>query len=169
MRAETHISDIERNRERYDSNSERSDISYTPYLPNDASISSLNHRDESNFGCDAVNFKNSLVLERESMKKTQREKVDMFIKKKTLISSAEMDHQSQQLSNLKNRRKNHNEYSDRKGSQQMVLSDGYQQSYVLAPEYMVKRGASPYEFNRTINNISIQPALNNWDQKRPYQ
>lgn len=50
-----------------------------------------------------------------------------------------MDHQSQQLSNLKNRRKNKNEFSDRKVSQQMVLPDGYQQSYVLAPEYLVKR------------------------------
>jgi hypothetical protein len=65
------------------------------------------NKEESNFGCDAVTFKNSLVMERESMKKTQREKIDMFVKKKTYIGN-EGDHQSQQLQNLKNRRKSKN-------------------------------------------------------------
>lgn len=41
------------------------------------------------------------------MKKTQREKIDMFVKKKTYIGN-EGDHQSQQLQNLKNRRKSKN-------------------------------------------------------------
>ena len=60
------ISDLERLKDQ----SEISRISYTPMIPLDQSIYSVNEKMlESNFGGDAVNFKNSLVFERESMKK----------------------------------------------------------------------------------------------------
>ena len=66
------ISDLERLKDQ----SEISRISYTPMIPLDQSIYSVNEKMlESNFGGDAVNFKNSLVLERESMKKNHFEKM----------------------------------------------------------------------------------------------
>ena len=72
-RTQTIISDLERLKEP----SDISRISYSPLIPLDQSIYSVNDKMlESNFGGDAVNFKNSLVLERESMKKNQFEKME---------------------------------------------------------------------------------------------
>jgi hypothetical protein len=92
---------------------ERSELSYLPYLRQESSVSTINHREESSFGFDAVSFKNSLVYERESMKRVGKRKIELSIKTKNWVNISEIEPNVHSI-NLKNNNKLNSELSKTK-------------------------------------------------------